>query len=100
MEANGFMVIILFTQVKKEEPSDSCKAEPMETSVSGEDRKPEVKSEAKEEEEGSGTAGTNSSPAAAQNKKKSMSNLAHSLHRSFVLDTCAGVDRDRRAYCT
>lgn len=90
------LVLILCTQVKKEESSDSCKAEPMETSsASGEDRKPEVKSEAKEEEEGSGTAGTNSSPAAAQNKKKSMSYSP----RSFVLDVCTSVDKDRYAYC-
>lgn len=39
--------------------------------ATGEDKKPEVKKEPKEEEEGSGSTATNSSPASAQSKKKS-----------------------------
>lgn len=63
-------------QVKKEEPADGCKSEPMDTSgTASEDRKPEVKSEPKEEADGTATAGANSSPAAAQNKKKSMPSM-------------------------
>ncbi|KAI3360110.1 hypothetical protein L3Q82_014425 [Scortum barcoo] len=66
-------------EIKKEKPSgDGCKGEPMDTSSSsvpssvaaGEDKKPEVKKEPKEEEEGSGSTGTNSSPASTQSKKK------------------------------
>ncbi|TKS91650.1 CREB-binding protein [Collichthys lucidus] len=66
-------------EIKKEKPSgDGCKGEPMDTSSSsvpssvatGEDKKPEVKKEPKEEEEGSGSTATNSSPASAQSKKK------------------------------
>ncbi|KAL1277755.1 hypothetical protein QQF64_024428, partial [Cirrhinus molitorella] len=55
--------------VKKEEPaSNECKTEPMETSTgsTAEDKKPEVKTEPKEEE----AAGTNSTPANTQSKKK------------------------------
>ncbi|KTF73051.1 hypothetical protein cypCar_00022506 [Cyprinus carpio] len=54
---------------EKEEPADDeCKSEPMETSTgsTGEDKKPEVKTEPKEEE----AAGTNSSPTNTQSKKK------------------------------
>ena len=74
-------LLISSNQVKKEEPSDGCKAEPMETSVTAsEDRKPEVKIEAKEEEEGSGVAGANSSsPASAQSKKKSTPSFPRSV---------------------
>uniref|UniRef100_A0A8K9XGS0 histone acetyltransferase n=1 Tax=Oncorhynchus mykiss TaxID=8022 RepID=A0A8K9XGS0_ONCMY len=55
------------SQIKKEKPSgDGCKGEPMDTS----DRKPEVKTEPKDEEERSGASGTHSSPASAQNKRK------------------------------
>uniref|UniRef100_A0AAY4BVG8 histone acetyltransferase n=1 Tax=Denticeps clupeoides TaxID=299321 RepID=A0AAY4BVG8_9TELE len=60
--------------VKKEEPpSDRCKSEPMDTSSapSYEDKKPEIKTEAKEEEDGgSASTGTPGSAAAAQSKKK------------------------------
>ncbi|XP_043091433.1 histone acetyltransferase p300 isoform X8 [Puntigrus tetrazona] len=54
---------------EKEEPAgDECKTEPMETSTgsTAEDKKPEVKTEPKEEE----VAGTNSTPANTQSKKK------------------------------
>lgn len=61
-------------QLKKEEAAgDRCKVEPMD-SVRGpglEDRKPDVKVEPKEEEEGSGSAGPLSSPPSAQSKRKS-----------------------------
>ncbi|XP_035380966.1 histone acetyltransferase p300 [Electrophorus electricus] len=58
-------------EIKKEEPSgDACKAESMETLVgaAGDDRKPEMKTEPKEEEEDVAT--TNSSTVSAQSKKK------------------------------
>ncbi|XP_014059288.2 histone acetyltransferase p300 isoform X5 [Salmo salar] len=65
-------------EIKKEKPSgDGCKGEPMDTSSSAatpkmedRDRKPEVKTEPKDEEERSGASGTHSSPASAQNKRK------------------------------
>uniref|UniRef100_A0A8C7M439 histone acetyltransferase n=1 Tax=Oncorhynchus kisutch TaxID=8019 RepID=A0A8C7M439_ONCKI len=66
------------SQIKKEKLSgDGCKGEPMDTSSSvatlkmeDRDRKPEVKTEPKDEEERSGASGTHSSPASAQNKRK------------------------------
>lgn len=61
-----------FYQIKKEEPlTDGV---PMETSstAAGEDKKPEIKTEPKEEEEGSGSTVTHSSPSGVPNKKKSM----------------------------
>uniref|UniRef100_A0AAY4BVY9 histone acetyltransferase n=1 Tax=Denticeps clupeoides TaxID=299321 RepID=A0AAY4BVY9_9TELE len=65
---------VMSWQVKKEEPpSDRCKSEPMDTSSapSYEDKKPEIKTEAKEEEDGgSASTGTPGSAAAAQSKKK------------------------------
>ncbi|XP_022538658.2 histone acetyltransferase p300 isoform X1 [Astyanax mexicanus] len=57
-------------EIKKEEPSaDECKAEPMETSVgsTGEDKKPEMKTEPKEEED---KTAANSSTPSTQSKKK------------------------------
>ncbi len=59
--------------IKEEEPAgDKCKTEPMETSIgsTAEDKKPEVKTEPKEEE----AAGTNSTPANTQSKKKGKTN--------------------------
>ncbi|XP_023685712.2 histone acetyltransferase p300-like isoform X2 [Paramormyrops kingsleyae] len=59
--------------LKKEEAAgDRCKVEPMETVLGPglEDRKPDVKVEPKEEEEGSGSAGPLSSPSSAQSKRK------------------------------
>uniref|UniRef100_A0A672T5P4 histone acetyltransferase n=1 Tax=Sinocyclocheilus grahami TaxID=75366 RepID=A0A672T5P4_SINGR len=56
-------------RTEKEEPADDeCKTEPMETSIgsTAEDKKPEVKTEPKEEE----AAGTNSTPTNTQSKKK------------------------------
>ncbi|TRY57738.1 hypothetical protein DNTS_012296 [Danionella cerebrum] len=56
-------------EIKKEEPADAeCKSEPMETSAAStaEDKKPEVKTEPKEEE----TSGGNSTPSNSQSKKK------------------------------
>ena len=60
----------------------------MEMSVTAsEDRKPEMKIEPKEEEEGSGVAGANSSsPASAQSKKKSTPPSFSSFSHSFLLD--------------
>ncbi|TSK14685.1 CREB-binding protein [Bagarius yarrelli] len=57
------------TELKKEEPSsEEFKSIPMETSVAaGEDKKPEIKTEPKQEDVGSGTPGT---PAGIPNKKK------------------------------
>ncbi|XP_028840880.1 histone acetyltransferase p300 isoform X2 [Denticeps clupeoides] len=58
---------------EEEPPSDRCKSEPMDTSSapSYEDKKPEIKTEAKEEEDGgSASTGTPGSAAAAQSKKK------------------------------
>ncbi|KAM9394002.1 histone acetyltransferase p300 isoform 2-T2 [Pholidichthys leucotaenia] len=65
-------------EMKTEKTSgDCCKGEPMETSsspvsssVTSEDKKPEVKKGPKEEEEGSGSAATNSSPVSTQSRKK------------------------------
>lgn len=65
--------LILVWHIKKEEPADDeCKSEPMGTSTgsTGEDKKPEVKTEPKEEE----AAGTNSSPTNTQSKKKGKTN--------------------------
>lgn len=47
---------------------------PMETSstTAGEDKKPEIKTEPKEEEDSSGSTATHSSPSGVPNKKKSM----------------------------
>jgi len=41
------------------------------SAATGEDKKPEVKKEPKEEEEGSGSTSNSGSPASAQSKKKS-----------------------------
>ncbi|XP_051522880.1 histone acetyltransferase p300-like isoform X3 [Myxocyprinus asiaticus] len=62
-------------EIKKEEPfSDDCKGVPMETSSteSGKDKKPELKTEPKEEEAGSGSTVTHSSPSGVPNKKKTV----------------------------
>lgn len=49
--------------------SEECKSEPTEQ----EEKKPEMKSEVKEEEERPSTPGTQSSPASGQSKRKSKS---------------------------
>ncbi|KAK6291078.1 hypothetical protein J4Q44_G00385200 [Coregonus suidteri] len=67
-------------EIKKEKPSgDGCKGEPMDTSSSAatpkmedRDRKPEVKTEPKDEEERSGASGTHSSPASAQKQEENL----------------------------
>lgn len=66
----GLISFFVTCQIKKEEPSDGV---PMETSstAAGEDKKPEIKAEPKEEEEGSGSTATHSSPSGVPNKKKS-----------------------------
>lgn len=64
-----------FYQIKKEETLGD--GVPMETSstTAGEDKKPELKTEFKEQEEGSGSTVTHSSPSGVPNKKKSMIRL-------------------------
>lgn len=62
-------VFYVVYQVKKEESLSDCV--PMETAA-GEDKKPEIKTEPKEEEDGSGSAASQSSVSGPSNKKKSM----------------------------
>lgn len=71
-------------QIKKEEPSDGL---PMETSstAAGEDKKPVIKTEPKEEEEGSGSTATHSSPSGVPNKKKSMIRTHHCILAAKVV---------------
>lgn len=70
-----------FTQIKKEKASgDGCKGEPMDTtsssvSVLDEEKKPDIKKEPKEEEEGTRSTGVNSSTPSGQSKKKGKSEL-------------------------
>lgn len=70
------------TQIKKEKVlRDGCKEEPMDTtsssvSVTDEEKKPDIKKEPKEEEEGVRSTGLNSSTPSCQSKKKGNSEMS------------------------
>lgn len=70
------------TQIKKEKLlGDGCKEEPMDTttssvSVTDEEKKPDIKKEPKEEEEGVRSTGPNSSTPSCQSKKKGNSEMS------------------------
>lgn len=78
------------TQIKKEKVlGDGCKEEPMDTtsssvSVTDEEKKPDIKKEPKEEEEGVRSTGLNSSTPSCQSKKKGNSEMS-SLQTFFKI---------------
>lgn len=73
----------IITQIKKEKAfGNGCKGEPMDTtsssmSVTNEEKKPDIKKEPKEEEEGVRSTGPNSSTPSSQSKKKGKSEILH-----------------------
>lgn len=70
-------------QIKKEKTlDDGCKGEPMDASsssvsVPAEEKKPDIKKEPKEEDDGTRSTGPNSSTPSGQNKKKGKSEIFH-----------------------